>query len=69
MDNIRNDLVYLDLVRHIKQYLKNFKCSFFDQETEEVKIAIEKHQRGDELTPDELLLVVEHIVANNQKEL
>jgi hypothetical protein len=65
MDNIRNDVVYLDLVRHIKQYLKEFKCSFFDQETEEVKNAIEKHQGGEELTPEELLMVAEHIVANN----
>jgi hypothetical protein len=68
MDNIRNDVVYLDLVRHIKQYLKQFKCSFFDQESEEVKNAIEKHQRGDELTPDELFLVAAHKVANNYKQ-
>lgn len=67
MDDIKNDVVYLDLVRHIKQYLKQFKCSFFDQETEEVKNAIEKHQRGEKLTPDELFLVAEHKVADNYK--
>jgi len=67
MDNIRNDVIYLDLVRHIKQYLKQFKCSFFDQETEDVKNAIEKHRRGGELTPDELFLVAEHRVAKNYK--
>lgn len=67
MDNIRNDVVYLDLVRHIKQYLKEFKCSFFDLETEEIKDTIERDQRGEELTLDELLLVAEHELANNYK--
>jgi len=58
---------HLDLVSHIKQYLEKFKCSFFDQVTEDVENAINKHQRGEELTPEELWKVAEHRVYHNFK--
>ena len=67
MDKIRHDVVYSDLVRHIKQYLDQSKCSFFDLVTDEVENAFKKYEKGEELTPEELCSVAEHRVANNIK--
>ena len=67
MDEIEDDVVYLDLIRHIKKYLKQFKCSFFDQVTDEVETGLGKHERGEELTTEELLMVAEYKVADNYK--
>jgi len=67
MDQISHDVVYLDLVRHIKQYLDQFKCSFFDQETEKIENILNKIERDEELTDEELLLVAEHRVAHDIK--
>lgn len=60
MDKISDDVVYLDLVRHIKQYLKQYKCSFFEAITEETVNAFKKHERGEELTLEEIVLMVDH---------
>lgn len=67
MDKISDDVVYLDLVRHIKQFLKKCKCSFFDIITEEIENASKKHERGEELTVEELLLVADNRFAHNIK--
>ena len=50
MDKISDDVIYLDLVRHIKQYLIQYKCSFFEGITDEIENVFKKHERGEELT-------------------
>lgn len=60
MDKISHDVVYADLVRHIKQFLDEFKCTFFDIATEEVNNALEKHKRGEDLPLEDFLLVFNH---------
>ncbi|MBI4795433.1 MAG: hypothetical protein HY790_06275 [Deltaproteobacteria bacterium] len=67
MNEISHDVVYLDLIRHIKQYLDQYKCSFFDMVTEETEQALKKHEGGDELELEEIILLAEHIVDNKYK--
>jgi len=67
MDKIRLDVVYLSLVSHIKQYLKEFNCSFFDMKTDEVDTALKKQERDEELTDEDFWPLVEHMVADNFK--
>ena len=67
MAEISDDVVYLDLVRHLKQYIARWKSSFFDITTEEIETAVKKHERGEELTLDELMLFAEHKLAQKYK--
>jgi len=67
MNKIKDDVVYLDLVRHLKQYLEKYKYSFFDMRTEEVNNALKKHKKGEELSLDELILAAEYKVDHNLK--
>jgi hypothetical protein len=67
MDNISDDVVYLDLVRHIKQYLKQYKCSFFECITEEIENVFKKHEIGEELTVEEFIMLADYILLYNLK--
>jgi hypothetical protein len=62
MNEISHDVVYLDLIRHIKQYLDKYKCSFFDAITPEAEELFKKHERGEELELNEFILLADHVV-------
>ena len=51
-------------IRHIKQYLDEYKCSFFDAITKEVEELFKKNERGEELESDEFIMLADHVVKN-----
>lgn len=67
MNELSHGVVYLDLIRNIKQYLDQYKCSFFDIVSEQTEQALKKHKGGNELEIEEIIVLAEHIVGNKYK--